>query len=263
MGLRVLQFRQQLPENGLLLRRKGDGAGVKGYGGEQVNFLILLARRKHAFFAQAVQRCLGDAHLVQLARRQGTLAQRLHRRQLPRSGFRGGGQLAGQGVQPLGRAGQPALHHRTPVFHRRAVLCAVGYDRLDRLKPGAEGALLQKAHQFHQVGGQAGFLGRGVQQGFQVVGRVLDLLHIQNDRHTRFIAAPKGYQHHTAGPDPARKAGRHAVGIQPVKVDVGIVYRRLGNLQAHSAAPCLSLNWMMEYRLSAHASTWLLTICSS
>ena len=169
-------------------------------------------------------------------------------RQLARAGLWLFGQCTGQCVELFGGAGQPALHDRASVHRRGPVLRPIGNDSLDGLKPGAEGALLQKANQLQKVGRQTGLLGRGIVQGFQPLGGIglLRFLHRQHDRHPSLIAPAERHQYHAAGVNLADKLCRDEVGIQPVKMDIGVIYSRPGKQQTHSSLPCCSLNWMME-----------------
>ena len=235
-------------KNLLLFRGEFQRLRVKGDGRKQVKGFVLFGGGQHALFHKAVQRRLGDAHLVQLSGGQGAAFQRFHGGQLARAGLRLFGQLPRQRVQPLGRAAQTALHDVLTVHDGRAVLRTVRDYRFDGLEPGAEGALFQKAHQLQQIRRQASVLGRGVVQGFQPLGGVslVHFLHSQHNGHPGFVTPAKRHQHHAAGKNPADQLCRNGVGIQPVKVDVRVVYGGLGKCQRHSSLPCCSLNWMME-----------------
>ena len=262
VGFPVPQIGQQRVKDLLLLRGEGQRPGVKGNVREQIQRFELFLRFDDALLAEGVQRGLADAQQLQRFLGERPLPQGLHRRQLARAGLGLFGQVSHKGVAALGGAGQAALHAGTPVFAPRLVLRPVGDDRLDRLEPGAEGAFLQKLHQLQQVRRQAGVLRRGVQQGFAAgVGGFL-LPHRQHHRHAGVVAPAKGHQHHAARPHTARQLRRDEIGIQLIKMDGGVIHRHLRGV-CHSSFPWASLNWMMEYRLSAQVSTCTLTTCSS
>ena len=248
MGLVILKAGQQLLKHLLLLCGKGKRLWVKGDCSKQIKGLVLLDGRQNSFFDKTVQRCPGNPHFVQLPGGQRTVFQCLDRRQLAWAGLWFFRQCTSQCVELFGGAGQPALHDRVSVGHRGPVLRPIGNDSLDGLKPGAEGALLQKANQFQQVGRQTGLLGRGIVQGFQPLGGIslLHFLHRQHDRHPSLIPPAERHQYHAAGVNLADKLCRDEVGIQSVKMDIGVIYSRPGKQQTHSSLPCCSLNWMME-----------------
>ena len=262
VGLPVPQVGQQRVKDLLLFRGEGHWPGVKGNVREEIQRFELFLRFDNAFLAERVQRGLADAQQFQRFLGERPIPQGLHRRKLARAGLGLFGQVSHKGVAALGGAGQAALHAGTPVFAPRLVLRPVGDDRLDRLEPGAEGAFLQELHQLQQVRRQAGVLRRGVQQGFAAgVGGFL-LPHRQHHRHAGVVAPAKGHQHHAARPDAAHQLRRNEIGIQLIKMDGGVIHRHLRGV-CHSSFPWASLNWMMEYRLSAQVSTCTLTTCSS
>ena len=75
---------------------------------------------------------------------------------------------------------------------------------------------------------------------------LLRFLHRQHDRHPGLIPPAERHQYHAAGENLADKLCRNEVGIQPVKMDISVIYSRPGKQQTHSSLPCCSLNWMME-----------------
>ena len=195
MGLVVLQVRQQRRKGFLLFFGEGQWLRVERNVREKIQRLILLGHREHALFAKGVQRCLGDARLIQLAGCLGAGAQRFHRRQLTRTGLRLGGQLPCQRVKSLGRAGQPVLHHGAAVFHDSTVLGTVWDNRLDGLEPGTEGAIFQKSHQFQQVRRQLSFRRGGIVQRFQLlgVGVLRQRRYREHHRHPGLVSPAKGH----------------------------------------------------------------------
>ena len=220
----------------LLFLTEEDGVVCLRNVAEQVQDLVHLPLLQHALFAQVIQHSAAQAQLSQRTLGQRAALQRRHCRLLLGGGLWLFGQRPCKGIFRLGVAHQLLLQPGAVFRFRRFVLGPIGDDGLDRLVPGAEGALLQKAHQTQQLVGEAGVFRRCVEQ-LLAAARLLLLTHSQHNAHAGLVAPAEGHQHHAPRNHRMGQCGGHKIGIELIKMKRGAAYCHLDCLQHRAALP--------------------------